>query len=111
MQNIPIFQSQPGMILAKDVVRPDNPNGPPLCGKGVELTAPLIMRLQNMGVQSLIVEGHPLWLEGDKTREELLADLDHRFRRLADHPRMQVIKAVYRDCIIKSMEGSAQDDR
>ncbi|TWJ18003.1 hypothetical protein [Geobacter argillaceus] len=111
MQNIPISQSQPGMTLAKDVVRPDNPNGSPLCGKGVELTAPLIMRLQNMGVQSIIVEGHPLWLEGDKTLEELLADLDHRFRRLDDHPRMQAIKDVYRDCIINSMEGSAQNVR
>lgn len=109
MQKIPIAQSQPGMTLAKDVIRPDNPNGPPLCGKGVELTAPLIMRLQNMGVQSLIVEGHPLWQEGDKTLGELLADLDHRFCRVADKPHMQTIKDIYRSCIIKSMEGTAQD--
>lgn len=111
MQKIPIALSQPGMTLAKDVIRPDNPNGPPLCGKGVELTAPLLMRLQNMGVQSLIVEGHPLWQEGDKTLEELLADLDRRFSKVADQPRMQTIKNIYRSCIIKSMEGSAQDGR
>ena len=109
MQNIPISQSQPGMTLAKDVVRPDNPNGSPLCGKGVELTAPLIMRLQNMGVQSLIVEGHPLWQEGDKTLEELLADLDHRFSKLAGQPRMEAIKSVYRDCIIRSMQGTGSE--
>ncbi len=110
MQKIPITLSQPGMILAKDVIRPDNPNGPPLCGKGVELTAPLIMRLQNMGIQSLIVEGHPLWQEGDKTLDELLSDLDRRFSKVAGQPRMKIIKDVYRSCIIKSMEGSAQDD-
>ncbi len=111
MQRIPIALSQPGMILAKDVVRPDNPSGPPLCGKGVELTAPLLMRLQNMGVQSLIVEGHPLWLAGDKTLDELLADLDHRFCKVADRPRMLTIKNIYRTCIIKSMEGPIPDGR
>ncbi len=109
MQRIPIAQSQPGMTIAKDVIRPDNPNGPPLCGKGVELTAPLIMRLQNMGVQSVIVDGHPLWMEGDRTLDELLADLDRRFSKVAGNPRMQVIKDVYRSCIITSMEGSVQD--
>src|ERR1043165_2958246 len=103
MQNIPIALVEAGMILAKDVRRPDNPAGPPVCGKGIELTAPLIMRLQDMGIRSLVVEGHPVWQEGDKTLEEQLADLDKRFAKACDKPLMGMLKNVYRDYIIKSM--------
>jgi hypothetical protein len=102
MQRIPFSLAQPGMILAKDVVRTENPNGPPICGKGVELSETLIERLRNMGIQSITVEGHPVWLEGDKTLDELLADLDHRFRRVANDPLTGKLKEVYRNYLIRS---------
>jgi hypothetical protein len=102
MQRIPFSMAQPGMILAKDVVRAENPNGPPICGKGVELTDSLIERLRNMGIQSITVEGHPIWLEGDKTLDELLEDLDKRFRRVADDPLTGKLKEVYRNYLIRS---------
>jgi len=91
------------MILAKDVVRLENPNGPPICGKGVELTASLIERLVNMGTQSVTVQGHPVWMEGDKTLDEMLQDLDKRFSRVADDPLTGKLKKIYRDHIIRSM--------
>jgi len=102
MQRIPFSLAQPGMVLAKDVVRTENPNGPPICGKGVELTETLIERLRNMGIQSITVEGHPIWLEGDKTLDELLEDLDKRFRRVADDPLTGKLKEVYRNYLIRS---------
>ena len=105
MQNIPIILAEAGMVLAKDIRRPDNPIGPPICGKGVELTAPLIMKLQDMGVTSLVVAGHPIWQEGDKTLDEQLAELDRRFSKTADEPLMVMLKNIYRDYTIKSMGG------
>jgi hypothetical protein len=103
MQKIPFSLAQPGMILAKDIVRADNPSGPAICGKGVELTDSLIERLRNMGIQSITVQGHPVWMEGDKTLEELLADLDRRFSRVADDPYAARLKEIYKDHLIRSM--------
>lgn len=103
MQRIPFSLAQPGMVLAKDVVRGDNPNGPPICGKGLELNETLIERLRNLGIQSITVEGHPVSMDGDKTLEELLKDLDRRFRRVADDPLTGVLKDIYRNQIIRSM--------
>lgn len=103
MQKIPFSLAQSGMILAKDVVRGDNPNGPPICGKGVELTESLIERLRNMGIQSITVQGHPVWMDGDKTLPELLDDLDRRFSRSEGNPLNDMLRKVYRETIIRSM--------
>ncbi len=103
MQTLPISLAEPEMILARDVMRIDKLDGPPLCGKGVVLTAPLIMRLRNMGVQTLAVEGHPLQLEGDMSLEELLADLEFRFSRVKGNPRMDFLKGLFCDQIERSM--------
>jgi hypothetical protein len=103
MQNIPIMLAEPGMILGRDVCRDDNPNSPPICGKGIELTESLLERLKNMGIQSLTVEGHPVWQEGDKSLEELLAELDARFRMVESDPIMMKLKELHRTLICKSM--------
>ncbi len=60
MQKIPMALVLPGMVLAQDIKNEDNPDGPPLCGKGVHLTEALISRLQRMDIQSITVEGHPV---------------------------------------------------
>jgi len=103
MQKLPFSLVQPGMVLAREVVRGDNPNGPPICGKGVELTESLIERLRNMGINSITVQGHPIWMEGDKSLPELLEDLEKRFSRSGGNPRNDLIKKIYRDIITKSM--------
>jgi hypothetical protein len=103
MQRIPISLAQSGMILAKDVVRTENPNGPAICGKGVELTESLIERLRTMGIQSITVQGHPVWMEGDKTLDQLLEDLERRFSRVADDQYAGKLKEIYKDHLIRSM--------
>lgn len=103
MQRIPLSLARPGMVLAKDLVRPENPTGPAICGKGMELTDSLLDRLRNMGIQSLTVLGHPVWMEGDKTLEQLLQELDHRFRHVDKDPLAGILKEVYRKYLISSM--------
>jgi hypothetical protein len=103
MQRIPISLAKPGMVLAKDLVRPENPTGPAICGKGMELTESLVERLRNMGIQSITVQGHPIWMEGDKTLEDLLRELDHRFSRVSHDPLTRSLKDIYRKYLISSM--------
>lgn len=109
MQRIPIYQAKPGMILAKEVRKDDDEISPPICGKGIVLTESLLSRLERMGIQALSVEGHPVKMEGDKSVDELLAALDKRFSKVMDDPIMIKLKDIYKENIIKSMEG--QDAR
>jgi hypothetical protein len=104
MQKIPMALVLPGMILAQDIKNEDNPDGPPLCGKGVQLTESLIDRLNRMGIQSLTVEGHPVKIEGEQSIEEELAVLDKRFKKVIDDPLMKKLKDMYRAQIIKARE-------
>ncbi len=92
----------PGMVLARDICREDAVAGPPICGKGMTLTVSLIERLKRMGVQTIIVEGRPVRMEDDKTQEELLDDLDRRFRKVADDPLTGNLKEIYRAYIAKA---------
>ena len=103
MQTLPISLAEPEMVLARDVMRVDKLDGPPLCGKGVVLTAPLIMRLRNMGVQSITVEGHPLQVEGEKSLAEMLADLEFRFSKVRGNPRMDFLQGLIRAQIERNL--------
>jgi hypothetical protein len=103
MQRIPIALAKPGMKLAKEVVRPENPSGPAICGKGMELTESLLDRLRNMGIRSVTVQGHPVWLEGDRTLEEMLEDLDRRFIHVAGDTLTGRLKNIYREYLLRSM--------
>lgn len=105
MQNIPIALAQPDMVLAREVVRPENPGGPPICGRGIVLTESLIERLKTMGVQTLTVEGRPVPMEGERSLEELLADLERRFRRVAGTPLMDRLHEIYRSHLARIMGG------
>ena len=106
MQTIPIAKAEAKMVLAKDVKRPDNPNGPTLCGKDVLLTSSIIMRLRDLGIQTLTVEGHPVWLDGDISLEEQLEALERRFKKVANNPLMLKLKEIYRTQILRSMGES-----
>lgn len=104
MQKIPISLAEPEMVLGRDVFRNDSPAGIPICGRGTVMSDSLILRLQNMGVQSIYVEGHPLQQEGDKTLDECLAELDRRFSKASDNRLNQKLLDIYRNHI-KSMMG------
>jgi hypothetical protein len=103
MQNIPITQAAPGMVLAQDIKNSDDPSSMTICGKGVKLTEALISRLTQMGVQSVRVEGHPLKVEGEATLEEMLAELEKRFIRVEGDDLMKKVKEIYRKQIFRSM--------
>ncbi len=103
MQTIPIALATTDMVLARDVKRTDNPAGPPICGKGMTLNESLLERLKTLGIKMITVEGHPVWMEGDKTLPELLDLMDRRFRKVSDDPLMNKLKELYRVRLIRSM--------
>jgi len=103
MQNIPITLAKAGMVVAKEIKTSDDPASMTICGKGIKLTDSLINRLEQMGIQSVTVEGHPVKMEGESSVEEMLAALDHRFRRVGDDPLMMKVKAIYQNHIRRSM--------
>ncbi len=96
MQKIPISLAAPDMVLARDLFRNNSPAGIPICGKGTTLTTSLLSRLQQLGVQSIYVEGHPVQQDGDLTPEEQLAELDKRFSKTLDNKYNLMLRDIYR---------------
>jgi len=84
MQKIPLNLAAAEMVLARDIFKNDSPSGMPICGQGTVLSDSLISRLQQMGVQSLYVEGHPVWQEGDRGLTEQLVELENRLSKTLD---------------------------
>ena len=107
MQKIPLLLAKTGMTLARDVFRGDAPIGMPICGKGTELTDVLIARFENMSVQSVHVEGHPVWEEGERSFDDLMRDLDGRFSRTLHEPLNVMLYYIYKAYMIKSMGGDS----
>lgn len=105
MQKVPLMLAKAGMTLARDVFRGNSPTGIPICGKGTELTDSLIARFELMDVQSLYVEGHPVWEEGECSIDDLLRDLEFRFSKTLQEPLNTVVYGIYRAHLIKSMGG------
>jgi len=81
VQRILLAQAGPGMILAKEIL---NPEGMVLCGAGTPLSPALIERLSGLDVVDVTVEGHPVNIEGEKTLQEELQEIDLRFQRVED---------------------------
>jgi hypothetical protein len=104
MQKIPIVLAEAEMVLARDIFRDDNAGGPPICGKGVTLTESLIERLKRMGVQMIVVEGHPVRMNGDKNPEDILKALDFRFKKVEDDPLTGKLKKIYHEYLAKSFD-------
>ena len=105
MQNIPINLATEGMILAKEVVRPDKPDGPPLFGKEMVLSASHIERLASMGVQAIVVQGRPVSMEDDESLEEQLINLEARFTRVGQDAFMNKLKTTLIRHITKMMQA------
>jgi len=89
VQRILLAQAGPGMVLAKEIL---NPDGMVLCGAGTALSEALIERLANMEVVDVTVEGHPVIIEGDKTLQEELQEIDLRFQRVEDMVPLMYLK-------------------
>jgi len=84
------------MVLARDLFRNNSPAGIPICGKGTVLTTSLLSRLQQLGVQSIYVEGHPVKQDGDLTPEERLNELERRFSKTLDNRYNLILRNIYR---------------
>jgi adenine deaminase len=80
------------MVLAKPVV---NANGLPIVAAGTILDAAMIERLRQMELTSVYVEGDALD-SGGQTLAELEAELDHRFRHVAQDPIQKLILRTLR---------------
>jgi hypothetical protein len=105
MQKIPLMLAKQGMKLARDVFRGDVPIGIPVCGKDTELTDSLITRFENLDVQSVYVEGHPVWEDGERSIDNLIQDLDKRFSKTIQEPLNAKIYDIYKAYLIKSVGG------
>ncbi|MEI6207263.1 MAG: hypothetical protein WCP20_10800 [Desulfuromonadales bacterium] len=107
MQKIPLMQAKAGMVLARDVFRGDSSTVMPICGKDTVLTDDLIKRLDQMDVQSVSVQGHPVWEEGELSYEDLLRELDRRFEKTMQDPLNSILYDVHKAQLIRSMEGDS----
>lgn len=97
MQQILSVQATEGMILGKDVELPD---GRILCGKGTALAPSLIARFLKMDIAHIMVEGHPIPVEGEKTLKEELRDMEERFSEVTNiSPLMYIKKRLMKNLI------------
>jgi len=97
MQKIPLQLAKPEMVLAKPVTRE---NGMVLVAAGTVLTAGLIAKLDNMGVDLLVVEGETLEMGGACSEEVLVKKrerLEHLFRNFEGDRYMGQVKQMIMD--------------
>ena len=92
MKRVVIGELLSGMILAKPVT---NANGLPIVAVGTTLDGFMIERLQRLELASVYVEGNPEDSNG-KTLTELEAELELRFRKVAQDPVQQIILRTLR---------------
>ncbi len=102
MQEILTSQAAEGMILAHDVMTPE---GRVLCGKGTELSANLIDRLERMDITHIAVKGHPVTVPGEKTLKEEIEDLDERFAKVEEILPLMYLKRKLLEKIIAARKG------
>ncbi|WP_045210844.1 hypothetical protein [Desulfonatronovibrio magnus] len=103
MQKIPLDKAKPGMVLAKPILRD---NGMVLVAEGTEITDTLITRLENMDIPSVVVQGHPVEMEGvdpPKTYKQRVQEMDHLFRNFNDDQWMTRMKLFLKAYFKKKM--------
>ncbi len=93
MPKIPVEQLRPGMKLARPL---ENTSGMVLMAEGTELTEARISKIENMGVDSVYIDGPS---QPARPKEELLAALEERFRKAENSPPMAVIKKAVKEHI------------
>ena len=89
----------PGMKLTRPVL---NKSGLVMIGENVVLTESLIAKIRDMDMDAVQVEGTS---RGLPPKEEMLAQLDRRFRNVETQPHMGEIKRL----IAEHIEGLCAD--
>jgi hypothetical protein len=82
-----------GMVLSQPVT---NANGVVMLPEGAELTKSMIQKMLDMDIECAYVKGAPR--EGGSL-EQMLTDLDARFRKAEKAPHMAAIKKIVREHI------------
>jgi len=103
MQQILTMQAAEGMVLGEDV---ETPEGRVLCGKGTELTPPMIARFLKMDISHITVEGHPVKLAGEKSLKGELLDIEKRFSRVTKVPPLMFLKKRLMERLVASRKGA-----
>ncbi|MDQ5987635.1 MAG: hypothetical protein CSYNP_03380 [Syntrophus sp. SKADARSKE-3] len=98
MPSISVDHLQPGMILAKPLMK----GSMVVLGEGTVLTATWISRIEDMGVDQIFIDGPA---EQPIPIEEALACLDERFRGVMDKPHMSDIKKLVKEHIVGLYAG------
>jgi hypothetical protein len=93
MAKILLEQLKPGMKLGRPLM---NSSGMVLMAEGTELTEARISKIENMGVDSVYIDGPS---KPARPKEELLASLDKRFAKVEGNPQMALIKKAVREHI------------
>jgi hypothetical protein len=88
MKKIPADSLTPGMKLAKAVL---SQNGMVMLSEGTELTEKWIERIQDMGLDGVFIDAPT---EQTISKEDALAQLEARFKLVANQPRMANIKSI-----------------
>lgn len=91
MPKMPVEQLMAGMKLARPLM---NSSGMVLMAEGTELTEARISKIENMGVDSVFIDGPS---RPAKPKKDLLDALDGRFAKVEGNPRMSLIKKTVRD--------------
>ncbi len=92
MQKIPLNLAKPGMILDKPLLRD---NGLVLVAEGTELSDTLLGRLLTMGIETIVVKGNPVDLDGaggGSSFCQRAERMDHLFRKYQADPFMMKLK-------------------
>ena len=98
MELVSITVARPGQVLARAVI---NPTGATLCPAGFRLTADVLTRLRNAGVESLLIEGdNP---QGPRLEERIEA-LRQRFQRVDDPILLQIQATIERRLNLMRLE-------
>lgn len=93
MPRISVEKLEPGMRLAKPVT---NRSGLVMLAEDTELTTALIEKINGLDIGGVYVQG---MTRPDVSKDEMLAGLDRRFKRVEHEPYMNMIKEAVREHI------------
>lgn len=100
MKKFPIAEVEAGEVVARPVV---TPSGVVLMQPGAVLTADLVGRLHQLGVEAVWLQG--TGVDAEQVEKDLTA-LDRRFENHQQDPLMMELKAIVARCI---RQGAADE--
>ncbi len=97
MPKISVDKIEPGMKLTKPVTR----GNMVMLKEGTELTEHMIIKIRNMDLEKVSIDGPS---QNSIPKEEMLVQLDMRFKNVENEPYMDLLKKLVREHIEVSYE-------